>query len=387
MKFFGRAVLALLMALSGAVLAQTQSDRSAAAPHSQVAGTVTAVDAQANQVSLKSDKGDAIAVTTTGKTLILHLPPGENDVTKGNKMVLSSLGAGDRVVAFYRGPANQKTIEATSLVVRTKADLAVIAEKEREDWQKRGTSGTVTAIDTAVKTITVKAGQKSIAVEPSEKAEFLRYAPDSPKFSDAKPSSFAEIKVGDQVRVLGDKTADGATIKAEKMLSGTFRQLAATIRSVDAATGEIVIKDLASKKSKETLTVRVVPDTAMKKLPETTAMMLARRYGAGGGQADVLAAQGGVPSGPGGQRGGARGGVPSGPGDIGQMLDRLPALPLSELKPGDAIMVSTTQGSTPGHITAVMLLAGVEPLLTASPNATRDIMSGWNLGGGGEGSQ
>jgi G3E family GTPase len=375
MKFIGGAVLAFLTALPGGVLAQTQPDRSTA-PHSQVAGMVTAVDAQANQVSLKSDKGDAIAVTTTEKTLILHLPPGENDVTKGNKMALSGLGAGDRVVAFYRGPADQKTIEATSLVVRTKADLASIAEKEREDWQKRGTSGTVSAIDPTAKTLTIKAGQKSIAVEPSEKAEFLRYAPDSAKFSDAKPGSFAEIKVGDQVRVLGDKTGDGATIKAEKLLSGTFRQLAATIRSVNAATGEIVIKDLASKKSKETLTVRVVPDTTMKKLSETTAMMLARRYGPGGGQADALAGPGGF----GGQRGGARGG---GGGDIGQMLDRLPSIPLSELKPGDAIMVSTTQGTAPGRFTAVMLLAGVEPLLTASPNATRDIMSGWNLGGGG----
>jgi hypothetical protein len=35
-------------------------------------------------------------------------------------------------------------------------------------------------------------------------------------------------------------------------------------------------------------------------------------------------------------------------------------------------------------VTAITLLAGVEPLLTASPNATRDIMSGWNLGGGGD---
>ena len=55
----------------------------------------------------------------------------------------------------------------------------------------------------------------------------------------------------------------------------------------------------------------------------------------------------------------------------------------SELKPGDAIMVSTTQGTEAGRVTAIMLLAGVEPLLTASPTATRDIMSGWNLGGGG----
>src|ERR1039458_9419344 len=103
MKFLGGAVLAFLTALSGGVLAQTQPAQGTAAPHSQVAGMVTAVDAQANQVSLKSDKGDAIAVTTTEKTVVLHLPPGENDVTKGSKMALSSLGAGDRVVAFYRG--------------------------------------------------------------------------------------------------------------------------------------------------------------------------------------------------------------------------------------------------------------------------------------------
>ena len=82
MKFFGGAILAFLTALSGGVLAQAQSAQGTAAPHSQVAGTVTAVDAQANQVSLKSDKGDAIAVTTTEKTLILHLPPGETDVPR-----------------------------------------------------------------------------------------------------------------------------------------------------------------------------------------------------------------------------------------------------------------------------------------------------------------
>ena len=139
-----------------------------------------------------------------------------------------------------------------------------------------------------------------------------------------------------------------------------------------------MIKDLATKK---TVTVRVVPDTAMKKLPETTAAMLARRYGPGGGLVDAQAGSGG----PGGRRGGAGGARGGGGGDIGQMLDRLPAMPLSELKRGDAIMVSTTQGGDASRGTAVMLLAGVEPLLTASPNATRDIMSGWNLGGGGGG--
>ena len=95
--------------------------------------------------------------------------------------------------------------------------------------------------------------------------------------------------------------------------------------------------------------------------------MLARRF-APGAESN--------PQAPAGGRGGG--------GDVGQMLDALPTLPLAELKPGDAIMISTTQGSDPGHVTVIMLLAGVEPLLTASPTATRDIMSGWNLAGGGD---
>jgi hypothetical protein len=132
--------------------------------------------------------------------------------------------------------------------------------------------------------------------------------------------------------------------------------------------------------TKKLLTIRVTADSAMKKLPDQMAAMLARRYGQAAGQA-AQAAPGGQrgsgPGGPGRGMGGGRG------GDVGQMLDSLPPLALADLKAGDAIMVSTTQGTDPGRVTAITLLAGVEPLLTASPNATRDIMSGWNLGGGG----
>jgi hypothetical protein len=131
------------------------------------------------------------------------------------------------------------------------------------------------------------------------------------------------------------------------------------------------------------LSIKVASDSTMRKLPEQMAQMLARRYG--------VNSRGGSPGGPpaGGGRGFGSGGGPAGGGrggDIGQMLERLPAVQLSDLKPKDAIMVSTTMGSDPTKVTAIMLLAGVEPILTAAPNATRDIMGGWNLsGGGGEG--
>jgi hypothetical protein len=360
--------VAVLMGMT--VFAQTPANRT------QVSGTITAVDGPGNKISLKSDKGDEVSVTTTARTVFVKIPPGETDVKKGAKVTIGDIAAGDRAVVIGPQSTDPKNLAATSILVMSKSDVASLQQKDVEEWRKRGTTGNVTAVDPATQTVTIKAGSRTFNVQPSDKTTFHRYALDSARFSDAKPSTFAEIKVGDQMRVLGNKTEDGNTILAEKIVSGTFRQIAATISNVDAATGELTVKDLASKSN---LTIKVVPDSTMKKLPDTMAAMLARRYAPGAQPG------GGGPGGPGGGRGtgGGRGMGGGRGGDVGQMLDSLPPLAIADLKKGDAIMVSTTQGADATHATVIMLLAGVEPLLTASPTATRDIMSGWNLGGGG----
>jgi Golgi nucleoside diphosphatase len=46
---------------------------------------------------------------------------------------------------------------------------------------------------------------------------FFRYAADSVNLNDARPSSFAEIKVGDQLRALGQKSEDGSRLAAEEI--------------------------------------------------------------------------------------------------------------------------------------------------------------------------
>lgn len=351
----------------------------AAAPRAQVAGTVEGA-VSGDHFVLKTDKGESITVATTDKTNILHLPPGLTDPTKAAKMPLSELSGGDRVVAYYHGAAGDKSIQATTLVVRTNADLSEIAKAELADWKKRGTVGNVTAVDPAAKTITIKVGSKTMTVTTNDKTEFHRYSPDSAKPADAKPSSFAEIKIGDQVHVLGNKNEDGTSTTSESIYAGEFRQLAATVVSING--NELQVKDLATKKP---ITVKVDSDSVLKKLDPQMAAMLARRYGVGRGQGAEGAPQAGEGRGSGGGFGRGAGGGRGPGGDVGQMLDRLPAVQPSDLKPGDAVMISTTMGSDPSRVTLIMLLAGVEPLLTASPNATRDIMSGWNLGGGGGG--
>ena len=60
--------------------------------------------------------------------------------------------------------------------------------------------------------------------------------------------------------------------------------------------------------------------------------------------------------------GGARGG-----GDLNAMLERMPALPLSDLKVGDQIIVSSTKGAAAEQMTAITILTGVEALIAARP--------------------
>ena len=48
--------------------------------------------------------------------------------------------------------------------------------------------------------------------------------------------------------MLGNRSDDGATVRAEMIYAGTFRQIAAQINSIDPATGEMKVTDLATKK-------------------------------------------------------------------------------------------------------------------------------------------
>ncbi|HEY1255165.1 MAG TPA: hypothetical protein VGF01_10325, partial [Terracidiphilus sp.] len=67
------------------------------------------------------------------------------------------------------------------------------------------------------------------------------------------------------------------------------------------------------------------------------------------------------------------------PPDLQQMLSRAPAIHLADLQKGEAVMLVAANGAT--QITAITLLAGVEPLLEA-PAASQDLLSNWSMNGG-----
>jgi hypothetical protein len=210
-----------------------------------------------------------------------------------------------------------------------------------------------------------------------------RYDPESIKFSDAKPSTLAQIHVGDQLRARGDHAADSTDVAADEIVTGSFRNIAAIVVSADASANTVTVTDLATKKP---VVIHISADSQLHKLPPTMAQALAARFknpGAGQGAGAPPTAPAAASTADGGQAARAGGGQRN--GDLSQFLQRTPVLQISELHKGDAVMIVATQG-TPDAATAVTLLAGVEPILTASPSASQSMFSAsWNLGGGGEG--
>ena len=67
--------------------------------------------------------------------------------------------------------------------------------------------------------------------------------------------------------------------------------------------------------------------------------------------------------------------------DFQQMMERVPVITLAELKPGDAVIISSSSGADPGTVLAITLIAGVEPLLTAASSSGQSVLNGaWNFG-------
>jgi len=354
-----------------------------------VIGEITSIDGAGKQIKLKGDDGATYTVTWSDSTAFLRIPPGEKDLKKAAKIAFSEVAVGDRALA--RGPLEDdtKTVPARTVVIMTKADLAQKHQHDQAEWQTRGVVGTVSALNAANKEVTITTrgrDPKTIVIDASA-ADFRRYSPDSIKFADAKPSSFADLQTGDIVRALGDKNDDGTHLKAEELVSGAFETLAGTVDSVDPAASTVQLTNLQTKKP---IVVHINAGTLLRRLDPTMAAMLARRLRPDASSAGAAPAGGaGGAERPAGERpagGGFRGpgGGAGGNGDLQQVLERMPQLALADLKKGDAVIVSSSKGPDASSVIAFAFVAGVEPFLAAAPRTAGQVNLGsWNLDMGG----
>jgi hypothetical protein len=336
-----------------------------AAQHQKsVTGTVTEFKTSSLEIGFRPDHGAATYFQVSAETEVFQVEPGERDLSKAKKVRLTDLSLADRVlVTFVAGMP-----EARRIVLISAADISKRNEAERLDWQKRGVSGTVTAIrggEIALRTGSVQEPVVMVLVTP--KTVVRRYAPDSVKFADAQWSTIAEISAGDQVRTRGNRSAESARLTAEDLVYGTFRSAIGAITAIDAERHKITIADLVTKKP---LMVRVTDDTQLKEMPDFRGL-----YQNGGGA-------------------GAHAQAVSDPGklDVPKLLEMLPLTKFESLKVGGAVMVSSTRGSS-DEVTATRIIGNVNFLIETAEAAaaqrgmsTVDVivgMHGGALGGSG----
>jgi hypothetical protein len=336
--------LASLVSL-GAAEAQTPPAGQAAVPEGagsrpapgRVIGDVTGLDAGARQFTLKTPDGRAVTLGVNAQTVYRRVPLGETTLDRAVSITFGEIGLGDRVrVLFAQGA---EPLMARTVLVISKTELTEKQGRDRAEWLRRGIVGRVAALDAGTKEITLLArtpeGDASVKIAAGGGANFRRYSPDSIRFGDARRSTFDEIKVGDQLRSLGNRSADGSRFEAEEIISGSFRTVGGTITSVNPQTGEIKINDL---QSKQPLTIALNGDSLLRRLPRELVERLE-------------AASTGSP------------GQGSAGGDLLNEIEKLPPLSVADLKPGDAVLVSCSQGGAPSRALGVVLAAGVESFI------------------------
>jgi hypothetical protein len=400
MKSAKRGVLGMVCTLMCLAIASAQNPAgSTQAPMPKFLGSIMAI--HGSTITLAPDGGQELQVTLQN-TKMVRIAPGEKDLENAAAVTLQELQVGDRVLVRGQASADGKSVTATALIVMKKQDVETKQQHEREDWQKRGIGGLVSAVDPAKGDVsitnTVMGTKKTTVIHTAKSTVVRRYAPDSVRFDDAKPSTVADIHPGDQVRGHGTRSADGSEFNAEELVSGSFRNIAATVDSIDVASNSITVYDLVAKKA---VVVKIGSDSQLRKLPPEFAQRIAMRLkGGAGGNSGAAAGgagtagrttnehpQGGPPA------GGAMAGAGSGQWraggaapDFQQMLNRMPAASLGDFRKGDAVMIVSTEGSASGAVTAITLLSGVEPILAANGGQPMTL-SPWSLTGGAGGEE
>lgn len=325
-------------------------------------GTVTAIDASGGKVAIKTDAGGSATFSTSEKTIVRKVPPGQTSLANAQTISLGDIKVGDRVLV-PGAPADTQTAVRQVIVMASEA-IAANRTQQQTDWQSRGINGRVTAINQDKHEITVQTrgqnGPETITVTAPGSIKISRYAPDSLRAEDARPGSFSDIRVGDQVRVLGNRSSNGNTVTAEEILSGSVVRAFGTITDINTSASEVSIKN---DQSGQTYTISLGKSSIVKRLPPEVAQNLAQRREQRQQRRQAQAESTGVqtenPAG-GGNRRGANGGQRRG---FQQLLESQPTISIADLKKGDALMVTGTQGTDATHLTAVNVIAGDAELM------------------------
>jgi len=212
-------ILALIAAVGGAkellsptLVALAQTAETGQPSIAKRIGTIKAISG--NTLTLEPTSGSAVTVNVQPNARILKLAPGEKDLKSATPIQITDLQAGDTIRVRGTASADGNSLAALEVIVITRAAVAAVNDQLRQDWQKRGMGGRVESVDPATGDVVVSipslTAKKTLVIHTNKTTVVYRYAPDSAKPEDARPSTLKDIQPGDQLRARGNRNADGS---------------------------------------------------------------------------------------------------------------------------------------------------------------------------------
>jgi hypothetical protein len=347
---YAASVLLILMGFGPETRARQDSKSPVSQPASsaieRVIGDVAAMDPANGRISLRTDSGK-VTVVLTGGAEFLRVAPGESSLGNAARIDAAELAPGDRV--FAQGKLHDPdTVAATRIIVMKRVDILERNRQENLDWQRRGVAGVVIAVNPASREITIlprgRADASPVVIKVTEGTRFRRYAGGSVKFADAKPGSFADLRPGDQLRALG-QNLNTSPLTVDEIVSGTFLILAGVVSSINTATGEIKITVAGLN---QPATVRVTRQSIVRRITAAAAAALVREHNrqkSSAGPGDTEPSSTGASRDP-------------------DLLELIPVIPVTELRQGDLIAISSPAVQDQTRLTALTVVAGIDTLVS-----------------------
>ncbi|MBL8195395.1 MAG: hypothetical protein JNM06_16500 [Blastocatellia bacterium] len=259
-------LLFLTLTWSNVALAQTQTNTPATTQaNPRILGEVKEINKQQNYLTIKTPNGE-FRVNVASNVVCKRVAPDAKTLDGAEEITFTDIMAGDRVWARNTtAETTPNSVQAKQLVLMSATSIAERNRQERDSWQRRGVVGEITEINSTTKEATVKLRNGStMVVTVTPQADVRRYPPGSVEFTDSKPISFEEIKIGDTIFGRGERSEDGKNFRAEMLITGDVpRPTFGQIVSINLEKQEIIVRG----QGQETL-IQVTAQTLLRNMPE-----------------------------------------------------------------------------------------------------------------------
>src|SRR5271167_665612 len=173
-----RRVAVMLLTAALAAVAVAQTTQQTAAAQAKAVGQIKSISG--DTLTLTTDDGKTVSVSLPDGVRVVRIAPGATDLKNATSITPQDLTVGDRVLVRGKASDDAKSLTAAAVIVMKQSDVAAKQQQEREDWQRRGIGGLVSAVDPAAGTVTISvtslSGSKKVLIQTTKKTVVRRYA-------------------------------------------------------------------------------------------------------------------------------------------------------------------------------------------------------------------